>query len=142
MNFDSPQAVFDHVVTSLVKQGQPSMRNSSSKGGLICVYRGDAGRKCAAGWCIEDYEYSAFMEGDRIRSLIGMPDVPNHGKYVRLARLYPYALLLDDLQRAHDEPALNKHGPWLEAFVEKARKVADRHSLRMNALDAVVSATV
>lgn len=137
MKFDSPQAVFDHVVTSLIKQGQPSM--AVRGGDLVCVYRGNDGRKCAGGWCIDDEEYSERMEGDRIRCLIGTLSVPpKSGVEGRLAHLLPYSDLLDGLQRAHDDPAREKDlafGPWLEAFIAEARKVADRHGLRTRSID-------
>lgn len=44
------QELFNHVVTKLVEQGKPSFNNDV--GG--CAYQGPEGRRCAAGWCMDD----------------------------------------------------------------------------------------
>lgn len=139
MKFSSDQAVFDHVVTSLVKQGQPSMTLRKHGLGLVCAYRGQDGRKCAAGWCIADEEYSELMEGGRIRSLIGADSGVKTG-VKPLGHLFPHAALLDDLQRAHDDPAVDERmfGPWLQAFVTKARTIADKYKLKESALNNAI----
>lgn len=59
-----------------------------------CMYRGDKGRKCAAGQAIPDSAYTPEMEGKIISHIVNT--------YPILEELRPHLHLLSDLQRAHD----------------------------------------
>lgn len=57
------QELFDFVVGKLHEQGGPSVDIISSEGDAVCSYRGEHGRKCAAGWLIKDEFYGSGLEG-------------------------------------------------------------------------------
>ena len=84
------QNLFDKVVTALHQQGGPSLDNYG------CSYRGQGGRKCAAGHLIADCDYDEAMEGRTFHGLY------NHYYFFNL----PEALVMD-LQAAHDYSSFN-----------------------------------
>lgn len=57
----SPQQTFDVVAIHLLKQGEKSVLrwNPEARTMVKCAYRGDEGRKCAAGVLIPDSLYNA-----------------------------------------------------------------------------------
>lgn len=83
-----------------------------------CAYRGPEGRKCAAGWCISDEDYSEDIEGCSVRSndIQELPSVKIHDKD-----------LLADLQHAHDSSS----GPLIMQY--RLAKVANTHNLTIPA---------
>lgn len=55
------QELFDTVVAGLASQG---FERSMGKEG--CAYRGEEGRKCAAGWVLPNERYKESMEGSGV----------------------------------------------------------------------------
>lgn len=53
------QEMFDKAWIGLKSQG---FEQSLDEDGDTCVYRGEAGRKCAIGWCIPDDKYHVGLE--------------------------------------------------------------------------------
>lgn len=130
MRFENDQAVFDHVVSSLVKQGRPAAvwhgySAPPDTGGVGCLYRSNDGAKCAGGWCIEDEEYEVTMEGRGIRSVIS-------SGFFFLNRLEPFSELLNRLQGCHDAAAKEAwdieakafdNAKWVECFLHLTESV-------------------
>jgi len=133
MTYDitNPQSVFDHVVSSIIVQGKPSIGTITRFGKIevTCKYRGENGAKCAAGHLIPDAKYTPEIEGlasytPQVQELIGVPDSG------------PIAALINQLQGAHDRAASEdgtmeaesfaKVTPeqFVESFKTKAQKVA------------------
>lgn len=74
------QETFDMAVGSVIRQGGPSVRPSPTpQHGFGCAYRGNGGRKCAAGQCIPDDKYDLSMEGASINSLRQLQRQPIKG---------------------------------------------------------------
>jgi len=82
------QEIFDKAAVGLLTQKEKSIN------GLTCLYRGFNGKKCAAGFCIDDSEYKPEMERNNISSIIG--------KY-KLQNLIGHIDLLICLQGIHDQ---------------------------------------
>ena len=111
------QTIFDRTVEGIVKQGGPSMNEDKT----MCAYRGDSGRKCAAGLFIPDSKYNESRMEGRSSSHYGvmstLPIVSDNEKSSTYFWL--------DLQRAHDEAGrdeyekTNYHGA---AFFSRFRK--------------------
>lgn len=51
------QEAFDRALFGLRKQGRPSRMKAGS-----CAYRGDEGRKCGVGFCIDDDKLARLMD--------------------------------------------------------------------------------
>ena len=100
------QEVFDKVVLALRKQGRKSTR-LNGYGQRICRYRGDYGRKCAAGHLIPDELYDRRMESNNWFSIVMMwPGLQAIG--------FPGSLVYA-LQCIHDfEPVQNWETCWQE----------------------------
>jgi hypothetical protein len=58
----SNQEIFDRVVEGIFAQGGPSITRDPF-GNIICLYRSENGRKCAAGLILPDEEYCLGDEG-------------------------------------------------------------------------------
>lgn len=128
------QETFDTVVRALIAQGGPSTERTAS--GIRCRYRGDGGRKCAAGQLIPDDWYEEAMEG---RSVSDGADIgavlAEHGHDL---------CLVGDLQYRHDNASWTRnaegHYPsdaeWLAAFLEGAHEVAKNYGLDASACAA------
>ena len=56
------QQLFDRVVTHLLQQGQPCMKDH------VCVYRNSDGLSCAIGSLIDDKHYSPSLENNCLKS--------------------------------------------------------------------------
>jgi hypothetical protein len=84
------QEIFNKVWTGL--KAQKFERSTFRADQLICAYRGEEGRKCAAGHLIPDEEYRALWEGRRVRAL---------DFFARFS--FEELDLIDALQRAHDQ---------------------------------------
>lgn len=108
------QEIFDFVVLKLREQGAKSMSpkgNPDSTTGINCAYRGDKGRKCAAGHLIPDDQYHPSFEGSRARVL----------PYFR-GWSEPARELVERLQSIHD---FRKTTSWETEF----QALAERNSL-------------
>jgi hypothetical protein len=66
------QEIFDKVVTHLITQGVPSRIQMQDSDTAVCMYRGDAGTKCAIGCLIPDDLYDPVLESRSVRSFYGM----------------------------------------------------------------------
>lgn len=93
------QSVFDSVIRRLIAQGGPSMGGPPDA--RHCAYRGDAGRKCAAGMFIPDDVYKPWMEGASICHLHETADVANIPEIKVLGNI----TLIQHMQLAHDAAA-------------------------------------
>ena len=99
-----------YVYDALVKQGGPSL----NKEDLSCAYRGANGRKCAAGWLINDGEYSPSFEGATCDNEAIWRALEASGVKSRQLRL------VRSLQAAHDNAAtampFNTKAYWRKAL--------------------------
>ena len=59
------QKIFNKVSRHLLKQGKKSVEKSEDEG-LVCVYRGPEGEKCAVGCLINDEYYSKVLENKTV----------------------------------------------------------------------------
>jgi hypothetical protein len=91
------QETFDFVVTSVIAQDGPSVDADGN-----CAYRGNDGRKCAAGHCISDDQYDSSFEGVGVNGGGRLPQ--NDPVRAQLAKAVAGhdLILLACLQRAHD----------------------------------------
>lgn len=142
MSFDisSQQSVFNHVVSSIIAQGRPSvgMLERNGRTEASCMYRGKDGAKCAAGWCIPDDKYTPEIEGlaaytYQVRYLIGAPEGQTYKDSVQH--------VINQLQGAHDNAASGNgivdaenlarvtREQFLEDFRLRARRVAKNFNL-------------
>ena len=90
-----PQDILEFVVKGLIAQGGPSMKNGG------CAYRGNDGRKCAAGLLISDEFYLPLMEGkgasfDPVEAALVSSGVPASALH-----------FIASLQEAHDGAAMD-----------------------------------
>lgn len=118
----TPQDIFNTAVIGVLKQGEPSIDLGIGK----CLYRGEGGLKCAAGFLIDD---ELAKEGDvkgcsfhRLRHMFD-EEVPEH--------LKENEELVSDLQSAHDGVSQPNIGSdtFIVRFWEKAKKIAAKHEL-------------
>lgn len=63
------QEMFDKVALGILAQGGPSVRKEND-GGWSCRYRGEDGRRCAAGQLLDDKNYLPRMEGKSVEWLL------------------------------------------------------------------------
>lgn len=130
----SAQEIFDTVVVHLMHQGWPSYYKC---GGAIdgtikaCAYRGEEGRKCAAGILITDDEYRG-IEGCSWEDMVNKHGFTDEHKS-----------LIQNLQMVHDRDvdndAIDKEnydiGVWHDTVLSGARHVASMFSLNTDALE-------
>lgn len=104
------QEIFTKVARHLLKQNAQSTKLGMN--GLICLYRGPEGRKCAVGVLIPNRLYSKDLEG--ITSL----DAALRSVLLRVGIRGPQVNFVHELQVIHDElePA-----EWLAALTQVAR---------------------
>lgn len=89
INKMTPQEIFDAVWNGLKSQNFEKSVNGTGK----CMYRGDGGRKCAAGWLISDEEYAAVKASGLAAEGCTFLNFPS---------LWDGGDLLASLQQAHD----------------------------------------
>lgn len=141
------QETFDHVVVSMRKQRYPAARTNEF-GAVHCLYRLEVDGKvfrCAAGSLMPD-----SIEPGRLHGTINALYRNDGGDYDLDAtrreifeatpELGTHNRLVAELQKAHDDPAadhLNNRlsGSWEDAFVAKAREIAEAHGLDPSACD-------
>lgn len=122
------QELFDTVAKHLFAQNEPSMMGDGS-GDMQCAYRGDHGRKCAAGCVLPDKHYNHLMEGNSV----------GHETVSPIFRAYvtPSLSLLRQLQVVHDDSVTSEQSNW--SSTDKMRRaltrIADEHGLS----DGIVS---
>lgn len=102
-NQGEKQRFFEQSVTGLLRQNERSVINDS------CAYRGELGRKCAIGMCIDDAVFIESSNEDDLSSRGAMKMVIDSG--------WGYELYESDflhaMQKIHDEVPVNK---WRERF--------------------------
>lgn len=124
------QETFDQAVLGVLEQGAPSLRVAIN-GKIDCVYRGEDGRKCAAGHLIPDSWYRFCMEGKSVKS-----DTPAGIALLQLG----YSLsLVHRLQAAHDGAALlpsrrATDNEFLARFCAEVHELASKENLSMEAV--------
>jgi hypothetical protein len=119
------QRSFDRAAVALVKQGKPSL----APDGLMCLYRGPGGARCAAGWLFEGEVDKDFTEGTtcterRVRALLAANG--HDPSFVSV------------LQSAHDTKTYSLQ--WLDEWENAMRGIACLHELSTAALDAALAA--
>lgn len=108
------QQVFDYVVGKIREQGKPSFVNHR------CVYRGEEGAKCAAGW---------LMSNALVEQLEALSIVWKNWWGLRRDDVVPFYHedLIILLQDAHDEAARSSF--FMEVFEENIYDLATRLNL-------------
>ena len=119
--------LLDKEVQDVLTEGGPSARNDPYDNVAdACLYRGPNGRKCAAGWLIDDAHYDESLEGmtadrsDVVDALVASGVARQDIGFVR------------DLQRVHDGSALQEaHSDekFIEEFKDRAKSFAVDHGL-------------
>ena len=123
------QEIYDKTVRALHAQGGPSIRMGNHRH-PVCAYRGQGGRKCAAGVHIPDEAYVPGME------MLHMADI-----FRPLGFDHGQLLLLTALRRAHDTSTANQHGtdyatmPFKDTFPKSLRDVANHFHLSSRTVD-------
>lgn len=132
INVLSRQQLFDFVVKSVLAQGKPSY-NITANGDILCQYRCEDGRRCAAGHVIADSEYSADFEGQSIEHVLEKiygPECHVHAEKMRL---------LADLQEVHDWAiGVDDDRNFPKEFLWRARALAENTGLSVVELNAFV----
>lgn len=116
----TPQEVFDWVVFNLKTQGKQSRNDQGT-----CVYRGEDGCKCAAGFLIADAHYIPELEGTGWRYLQEMlPSARSR-----------HTDMIEDLQIAHDTYSFNDipDNIWAEM-----KRIAEKYRLSSAIVDAPI----
>lgn len=129
------QEIFTYVLLFLRKQGVASITSDEA----TCAYRGENGSMCAVGCLISDDEYTPYFEGNTINALLDYGDLTS----ATASRLGPHALLLAELQQAHDN-----YMPWVDRPVlplakhfepgtweQKMKQLAEEHNLEYTELE-------
>jgi hypothetical protein len=111
------QEMFDRAVLGVVTQGKPSVT------AVACMYRGEAGTKCAVGHLINDAVYTPELETNGCRSKIVQAALEQS-----IGELPASSLgLLVLLQRAHD--GASEFSDFLPEFTALARLIATDFNL-------------
>ncbi len=112
------QEMFDRAVLGVVTQGKPSVTAVAAVDRILCMYRGEAGTKCAVGHLINDAVYTPELENKGCRSKIvqaaleqSIGELPENSTG-----------LLVNLQRAHD--GASEFSDFLPEFTALARLIA------------------
>ena len=88
------QEIFDKAAVGLLTQKAKSyLVNPDGHESMVCAYRGANGKKCAAGFCIEDSLYEKSMERNTVSGVI---------RRFNLKELAVHEVLLVTLQSIHD----------------------------------------
>jgi hypothetical protein len=77
-----------------------------------CAYRGDNGRKCAAGIWIPDDHYFPTLEGMLVDGTSGIVRLENPLRLALSLKQDDELLLLSQLQRAHDRADKTTDNSW------------------------------
>lgn len=105
------QEIFNKVVRGLASQDWVQSRKAGTD---MCLYRGPKGRKCAAGWLIDNEKYNSRIEGYVVCESIVQACLP---------KLEDYELLfVEECQELHD----NGNG---ELMKEQFQELANQFNL-------------
>lgn len=108
------QEIYDKVAVHLLTQNAKSMKRSEDDG-EFCAYRGDEGRKCAAGCLLTDEEAG-------VADALPLSSWELAEERLDLSRFAEHSGLIRELQAIHDHTKVNQWG------VELAR-LAVKHNL-------------
>ena len=128
------QEIFDKVLAHLRQQRVASETASG------CAYRGEQGRTCAVGCLIPDAEYTPEMEGTAIGAILENGTArftiyqPSTTPRPVLLSLGQHAVLLADLQSAHDRTMPDCWGDTMLAWEQAMAAIAARHKLKYTPL--------
>ena len=104
------QEIFDKSAVGLLTQKAKSyLVNPDGHESMVCAYRGANGKKCAAGFCIEDSLYTESMEKNTITGVI---------QQFGLKELAVHEVVLVTLQSIHDGVSI---GAWRAALLDLAK---------------------
>jgi hypothetical protein len=120
------QAIFDFVWAALTQQGERCVEKDDD----YCIYRGDGGKCCAAGWMIPDSEYKQEWEGESVITPSECCDewiVTGPSKWFE-AKGFDVQFI-SDLQDCHDLA----EGDFVPEFQGKMRKLAAEYNLTVPA---------
>jgi hypothetical protein len=106
------QEILNAVVTHLRKQGVPAIASDSSEN--ECMYRTEAGLKCAAGCLIPDEDYNPIFEGSQVRGY-GSPVADYFSNRFGSEEVK----FIRALQRIHDSPGSTLE-QWEAAWLDLA----------------------
>lgn len=121
----SPQQVFDHIVTGIVAQGGPGALPDGR-----CAYRTPDGKACAAGQLMGDEEVARLEDQNT-----------HWGGLVERGRVPKAHLeLIQSLQGAHD--VLSVKPNFLLLFLAEAHRIARRHHLRLDRINAILEGSL
>jgi hypothetical protein len=113
------QEIFDLMVSSVIKQGEPSVYNGS------CRYRGPGGLKCAFGFLISDDVYSTNMESLPARTVITT--------FRGLEKYKEHIDLITEIQRNHDNESDTIYlSDFVPAFKIRCKRTAKNLNLVWN----------
>ena len=111
------QEIFDRAVIGVITQGKPSVTKTAC-GASRCLYRGEAGTKCAVGHLIDDAVYTPDLEGNEcVRTLVMQALEQSLGKLPEDS----FNLIIQ-LQLTHDVASTGSD--FLPAFIARAREIA------------------
>lgn len=125
------QEIFNTVCEHLVQQGGRSTVPNSS-GYMQCAYRGEDGRKCAAGVLLKDEHFHPAFNSSAIYGDYD-PTIHTGAGYEAEAALHASGVPLDafdlvhDLQLTHD--AMSNWNPAYGGITASLRALARRHDL-------------
>lgn len=104
------QEIFDKAAVGLLTQKAKSyLVNPDGHESRTCAYRGANGKKCAAGFCIEDSLYTESMERNTISDVF---------RQFNLKELAVHEVLLGTLQSIHDGVSI---AAWKAALLDLAK---------------------
>lgn len=130
----TPQEIFDHVATFLIKQGRPAEFKppfDPEFWGSGCAYVANDGTRCAVG-CLMDEE-EAHLYGGYHGSVSELTYEAEEGSLRSF--FFSETGLLTRLQVAHDfKPKDGRHA-WLPSFKAEMRRIASDFNLDPSALD-------
>lgn len=124
----TPQEIFEKAYISVVKQGCPSLKHSTTVAtAMICAYRGDGGTACGVGHLIDD---ETAREWDMIGAIDDViAQLEDHLPYWVISN----ARLLQQIQYAHDfaeaEERTGSPENFTQLFKDKMSLVANQFTL-------------
>ena len=121
------QQMFDTVLTNLTTQGVASMGRTNPDSAISCQYRGEEGRKCAAGWLIADEHYTRELEGK-----IAAGRSPSEGlRKSGVPDTGAAEQLVNQMQFVHDTymPGCDESKQTIKGFHEEMQKTARQFGL-------------
>ena len=120
----TPQEILNTSYLGVMKQGAKSIDRYGK-----CRYRGNKGMKCGVGFLLSDKACRAF---DRVCYKSTLKHiVQGKSKYVEEWML-DNILLLDDIQRAHDESFSYS---FMESIAERYSEIATKYNLTLPNVD-------